>query len=491
MKRVLSRSGLQFLSLILLCAPALGQNSFFSFSAGTGSSTANKENGTAIRYHQLTFAKTGTVSACAVKVEQSADNSSWSDLIAAQTCTSSGQSVIVVGTVNYVRITFFTPVVGGGTVNAVYTGYNTAPSTNGFVFQGVLASIPATCTVGNLAFITDASAGGNIYVCSSTNTWTQVTGGGGGSPGGSNTQVQFNDSGSFGGNVGLTFTKASGNLTIGGQIASSTFGLPGVTHTYLFGNNNDVGNAAGISNQDINGNLLAPLSLPLAVNKGGTGTTTPALVAGTNVTITGTWPNQTVNATSSGGVTNSAGNNVVTKSNGTNLVASSIADDGTTVSLATTDLTVTSGNINANGGLLQSNTAFLIRATGGSGLTLNTTGGSGKFLLNPGGHIEQRYDSVQTLPTVHAGTCGTSPSITLGSSDNSLEIVVGTGGIASSCQVDFGQAFAKTDIVHAICTANSETDFLAIKVGYSTGASVIISATTPFTASSKISVNCW
>ena len=39
----------------------------------------------------------------------------------------------------------------------------------------------------------------------------------------------------------------------------------------------------------------------LPVVNGGTGTTTPALVAGTNVTITGTWPNQTINSTASGG----------------------------------------------------------------------------------------------------------------------------------------------------------------------------------------------
>lgn len=35
----------------------------------------------------------------------------------------------------------------------------------------------------------------------------------------------------------------------------------------------------------------------LSVARGGTGTTTPSLVAGTNVTISGSWPNQTVNAT--------------------------------------------------------------------------------------------------------------------------------------------------------------------------------------------------
>lgn len=41
--------------------------------------------------------------------------------------------------------------------------------------------------------------------------------------------------------------------------------------------------------------------LPIA--NGGSGTTTPALVAGTSVTITGSWPNQTINASSGGGGT--------------------------------------------------------------------------------------------------------------------------------------------------------------------------------------------
>ena len=47
------------------------------------------------------------------------------------------------------------------------------------------------------------------------------------------------------------------------------------------------------------------LVTPVAVANGGTGTATPALVAGTNITITGSWPDQTINSTSSGGVTGS------------------------------------------------------------------------------------------------------------------------------------------------------------------------------------------
>jgi len=55
--------------------------------------------------------------------------------------------------------------------------------------------------------------------------------------------------------------------------------------------------------------LLNATGLPLAtgvsgllsIANGGTGTATPGLVAGTHVTITGTWPNQTISATGGGG----------------------------------------------------------------------------------------------------------------------------------------------------------------------------------------------
>ena len=48
---------------------------------------------------------------------------------------------------------------------------------------------------------------------------------------------------------------------------------------------------------------VVTLAGTLAVANGGTGTTTPALVAGTNVTISGTWPNQTINSSGGGGMT--------------------------------------------------------------------------------------------------------------------------------------------------------------------------------------------
>ncbi len=44
-------------------------------------------------------------------------------------------------------------------------------------------SIPTYCTVGDEFFKTDATAGANLYLCTSANTWTQLTGSGG-TPGG-------------------------------------------------------------------------------------------------------------------------------------------------------------------------------------------------------------------------------------------------------------------------------------------------------------------
>lgn len=55
-------------------------------------------------------------------------------------------------------------------------------------------------------------------------------------------------------------------------------------------------------NQNTTG-TAANVTGTVAVANGGTGTTTPSLVAGTNVTISGTWPNQTINSSGGGGGT--------------------------------------------------------------------------------------------------------------------------------------------------------------------------------------------
>lgn len=46
----------------------------------------------------------------------------------------------------------------------------------GATLQGTLASMPTTCTVGQTYFATDAPAGANLYGCSAANTWTSEGG---------------------------------------------------------------------------------------------------------------------------------------------------------------------------------------------------------------------------------------------------------------------------------------------------------------------------
>jgi hypothetical protein len=84
---------------------------------------------------------------------------------------------------------------------------------------------------------------------------------------------------------------AGSNVTITGtwpnQTIASTGGSSGVT-SFSAGSTGFTPSTASTG--------AVTLAGTLAVANGGTGTTTPALVAGTNVTITGAWPNQTINS---------------------------------------------------------------------------------------------------------------------------------------------------------------------------------------------------
>ena len=89
---------------------------------------------------------------------------------------------------------------------------------------------------------------------------------------------------------------AGSNVTISGtwpnQTINSSGGSGGVT-SFSAGSTGLTPSTASTG--------VVTLAGTLAVANGGTGTTTPSLVAGTNVSITGTWPNQTINSSGGGG----------------------------------------------------------------------------------------------------------------------------------------------------------------------------------------------
>ena len=112
----------------------------------------------------------------------------------------------------------------------------------------------------------------------------------------------------------------------------------------------------------------------LSVANGGTGTATPSLVAGTNVTITGTWPNQTINSSGGGGGSGTVTTVSVVSANG---LAGSVANATTTPAI-TLSTTIT--------GLLKGNGTAISPATANtdyqSPITLTTTGSSGAATFN-------------------------------------------------------------------------------------------------------------
>jgi len=104
------------------------------------------------------------------------------------------------------------------------------------------------------------------------------------------------------------------------------------------------------ANNDITS--LSGLTTPLSVAQGGTGTATPALVAGTNVTITGSWPNQTINSSGGGssGISGLTAGYIPLAGSATTITANSHLDDGvTTASTITSSEPITAPSYGTSG----------------------------------------------------------------------------------------------------------------------------------------------
>jgi hypothetical protein len=188
---------------------------------------------------------------------------------------------------------------------------------------------------------------------------------------------------------------------------------------------NSQGQVTGVTNTNIaiagsavSGNIsgnAANVTGVVAVANGGTGTATPSLVAGSNVTITGTWPNQTIN--SSGG----GGGGVTSFSAGTT---------------GLTPVTVSTGAITLAGTLASSN--------GGTGLTTFTGANNALYSTSASALV------AGTLPVAAGGTGTTTPSLVAGTNVTisgtwpNQTINASGGGGGSSPQV--GQVYVGTNV---------------------------------------------
>ena len=139
--------------------------------------------------------------------------------------------------------------------------------------------------------------------------------------------------------------------------------------------------------------------LPIA--NGGTATATPALVAGTGVTISGTWPNQTINATGTGGtVTSVAGAGTVNGLTLTGTVTSSgsLTLGGTLSGVANAALTNSSVTVTAGTGMSGGGAVAL-----GSSITL-TNAGVTSIVAGTGISVSGATGAVTVTSTVAGGS---------------------------------------------------------------------------------------
>ena len=173
----------------------------------------------------------------------------------------------------------------------------------------------------------------------------------------------------------------------------------------------------------------------LAVAHGGTGTTTPALVQGTNVTITGTWPNQTINATNAGTVTSVTATAPVASSGGaTPNISMAAATTSVSGYLTSTDWTTfnnkqPAGSYLTNGGAL--GTPSSGTATNLTGLPL-TTGVTGTLPIANGGTNATTATAARgnILPS-YTGNAGKVLAVNAGATDVEYISASGTGSVTS------------------------------------------------------------
>ncbi len=141
---------------------------------------------------------------------------------------------------------------------------NVSVAANGNVTIGVSGNANILTATGTGIIVTAANLGnvGNLKITGGNNgqylqtdgtgnlAWVTGGGSGNGAVGGSNTQVQYNDAGVFGGTAGFTFDKGTNALAVPGSITA----VGNVTGNYILGNGSLLTGIVTSANSIVNGN---------------------------------------------------------------------------------------------------------------------------------------------------------------------------------------------------------------------------------------------
>lgn len=368
------------------------------------------------------------------------------------------------------RIYSGTAIPAGGTAGA---GWKFSSTANFGLFFG--SGAPTLSAARGSLYL--RSDGTPYYNADGATTWTAVGGGAGGTPGGADTQVQFNDGGAFGGDAGLTYDKTTDTLTansstialsvVSGQIASASAGGSGAP-ALLFTGAPHTGSAT--------------LSLPLVYLQNGAATPSTTLnTDGTYFGINGTggtaWDlmnlmddGVSMFKVSKAGVITAAGGTALTQ---TNTVAGITNKTFTSPVLgAATATSLTSGVIDVPGsGAMTASVGLRI---GGASAQTGVSGksdGTDLVLVASGGQFKLRLNQATAAPDMAYGVklgsgAGTANTNVVGDEANVLQLGLDAAGVTD-------QAFKGPDRITSDGVGGNLTIAGGRNRGASAGGSVI------------------
>lgn len=303
--------------------------------------------------------------------------------------------------------------------------------------------------------------------------WTAQAGGdpGNGTPGGSNTQVQFNRSGSFAGSPAFAFFEGANTLFVGGQIQSES----------LLTNEIDVvGNAA------ITGNVAASFFLGDGSQLSNITTDTANFVVSSNqpnITSVGTLDNLLVagNIATSGAV--SAGNFVTPGglsasnafiSTNANITGNLRAVGNINFATSPNVNMGTIANIRIDGGL----NGYVLTTDGLGNLTWSAGGGGTGNGIPGGANTQMQFND--------SGSFGGSPFLTFNKEDTTLRVAGNL--IANTITIGSGVfKFSRSNVFFATTASTDTANLISINAANISSVDYTIIATDPIAGNRQVS----